>query len=319
MNEKIFLKLAKYNNPFKIALAITALALAIALALEWLFTRIITPTTIAITIPIAFILSYLLINSMLRYQRELDEQRHQLEAATRDLSYANGRMLALNEDLDAFAQTVAHELKTPLGVILGYSHLLSKETYQRNPQKISEAAHQITDTSLKMNSIIQEMLLFSKLRQENEIDIQSLNMDEIVSEALHRMEKLISESNAQIKKPAEWPNAHGYAPWIEEVWSNYLSNALKYGGTPPEIELGAEQQANGQIRFWVRDSGPGMTKEEQKQLFNRFTRLHTTKATGNGLGLSITQRIVKKLGGEVGVESYPQNGSTFYFTLPEAH
>ena len=319
MNEKIFSKLEKYNNPLKIALVITPLAVAIALALEWLFTRIITPTTVAITIPIAFVLSYLLTTSMLRYQQALNKQKRQLEAATRDLSYANGRMIALNEDLDAFAQTVAHELKTPLGVILGYCHLLNNEQYQQDPEKIKEVAQNISATSLKMNSIIQEILLLSNLHQAEEIKLQPLNMDEIVSEALDRLDNLIVENAAKIKKPADWPTAHGYAPWIEEVWSNYISNALKYGGTAPEIELGADQQANGQIRFWVRDSGPGMTPDEQQQLFSRFTRLHTTQATGHGLGLSITQRIINKLGGEVGVESQPKDGSTFYFTLPQAN
>lgn len=72
------------------------------------------------------------------------------------------------------------------------------------------------------------------------------------------------------------------------------------------------------VRFWVRDNGPGLTPDQQAQLFTPFERLHQARAEGHGLGLSIVKRIVEKLGGEVGVESdgVPGQGSTFYFTLP---
>jgi signal transduction histidine kinase len=119
-----------------------------------------------------------------------------------------------------------------------------------------------------------------------------------------------------------WPKALGYAPWIEEVWVNYLSNAIKYGGRPPRVELGAAVQAGGStpptVRFWSQDDGPGLTPEEQARLFVPFTRLAQGKAKGHGLGLSIVRRIVEKLGGEVGVESegVPGQGSLFFFTLP---
>ncbi len=306
------------KTPLEIALAMTPIALALALALEWLFTKTVTITTAMITIPATFGLTYFLSKILLRYQNELNEQRAQLEAATRDLSYANGRMSAKNEELNAFAHTVAHELKTPLGVIMGYSHLLSLPTYEQTPENIADISKKITQTSLKMDSIIQEMLLFAKLRQNDPIDTMPLDMDAIVNEALARLDTMIIENQARIKKPATWYKATGYAPWIEEVWSNYINNAIKYGGSAPEIELGAEQQENGQIRFWVRDHGPGMSAEEQELVFNPFIRFNETQIAGHGLGLSISQRIIEKLGGEVGVESAPQNGSTFYFTLPQA-
>ncbi len=108
----------------------------------------------------------------------------------------------------------------------------------------------------------------------------------------------------------------GYAPWIEEVWANYLSNGLKYGGQPPLLEIGADRQDDGNIRFWVRDNGPGLTEEAIARLFTPFTRLHKDRAEGHGLGLSIVQQIVEKLGGEVGVENAESQGSLFYFTLP---
>jgi hypothetical protein len=108
---------------------------------------------------------------------------------------------------------------------------------------------------------------------------------------------------------------------------NYITNALKYGGDPPQVELGADVVATGadpaaaadaHVRFWVRDNGDGLTEDEQERLFTPFERLHQTRAHGHGLGLSIVRRIINRLDGEVGVESeaLPGKGSTFYFTLP---
>jgi signal transduction histidine kinase len=148
-------------------------------------------------------------------------------------------------------------------------------------------------------------------------------MTAIVTAAQDRLADLIIACQGEIILPPVWPMAVGYAPWIEEVWVNYLSNALKYGGNPPQIELGfdvakeaVDQFPNFQIRFWVRDNGPGLTPEEQGRLFTPFTRLDQVRAKGHGLGLSIVRRIVEKLGGQVGVESEVGWGSTFWFTLP---
>ena len=99
------------------------------------------------------------------------------------------------------------------------------------------------------------------------------------------------------------------------LWVSYLSNAIKYGGQPPRVELGATVQADGMVRFWVRDDGPGLTPEEQARLFIPFTRLDQVRAKGHGLGLSIARRIVEKLDGQVGVESEVGQGSVFSFTL----
>ena len=108
----------------------------------------------------------------------------------------------------------------------------------------------------------------------------------------------------------------GYGPWVEEVWTNDISNAIHYGGQPPRVELGATVEGENRVRFWVRDNGPGLTPKEQARLFMPFERLNQAQIKGHGLGLSIVRRIVEKLGGQVGVHSVPGEGSTFSFTLP---
>jgi signal transduction histidine kinase len=102
------------------------------------------------------------------------------------------------------------------------------------------------------------------------------------------------------------------------VWVNYLSNAVKYGGDPPRVELGALTLPDGWVQFSVTDNGPGLTAEEQARLFAPFTRLDRVSAEGEGLGLSIVRRIMERLGGQAGVRSPGALGlgCTFYFVLP---
>jgi PAS domain S-box-containing protein len=222
---------------------------------------------------------------------------------------------ARNEDLDAFAHSVAHDLKAPLNPIIGFAQMLLEGYSTLPPRQVHEYLDVIVRSGRKMSNIIEELLLLAQV-QTKDIKTRPLKMGEVVAEVQQRLTYMIEEYQAQIILPTSWPTALGYAPWVEEVWANYLSNGLKYGGQPPRLELGADVLAEGMIRFWVRDNGPGLTSEEQARLFAPFTQLSQVRATGHGLGLSIVRRIVEKLGGRAGVESQPGQGSTFSFTLP---
>ena len=244
-----------------------------------------------------------------RKQAEAELQRYAQELEAR------------NQELDAFAHTVAHDLKTPLSSLIGYSHLLRTQSERLAPQEINEFLEMIGKNGRRMTNIIDELLLLSSVRKQQDIPRHSLDMALIVAGALDRLQSVISEEHVAISLPAAWPTAIGYAPWIEEVWVNYISNATKYGGHPAQIEIGADDSVNGQVscrmvRFWVRDNGEGLTADEQRRLFIPFTRLEKVSASGHGLGLSIVQRIIERLDGEVGVESQPGQGSLFWFRLP---
>jgi signal transduction histidine kinase len=168
----------------------------------------------------------------------------------------------------------------------------------------------------KLSNIVDELLLLASVHRMPEVDLKPLDMADIVAEAQQRLVHLIEEHGVQINSCDEWPAAVGYGPWVEEVWVNYLSNAIKYGGQPPCVEFGATVQSDGQVCFWLRDNGRGLTSEEQGRLFTPFERLDRVRAKGHGLGLSIVRHIVEKLGGHVTVESQIGHGSVFGFTLP---
>jgi two-component system, sensor histidine kinase and response regulator len=129
---------------------------------------------------------------------------------------------------------------------------------------------------------------------------------------------MIREQQAQLILPQVWPDAVGYGPWIEEVWANFLSNALRYGGRPPHVELGTLARSDGMLRFWTRDNGPGIPPETCTRLFTSGGQISRLSHSGDGLDLPIVHNIVEKLGGEVGVESEEGQGSLFFFTLPAA-
>lgn len=224
---------------------------------------------------------------------------------------------ARNQDLGAFAHTVAHDLKDPLGIVTGFSAALQDDFATMPDAERQRYLTYITRSGFKMARIIHELLLLAEVREED-VERVPLDMAGVVAEVRKHLHHMIDEHHAEINLPDSWPVALGHAPWVEEVWVNYISNAIKYGGNPPHMELGAMAQSDGQIRCWVQDDGPGISLEDQRRLFTPFTRCTQRRASGHGLGLSIVKRIVEKLGGQVGVESKIGQGSTFYFTLPAA-
>lgn len=240
-----------------------------------------------------------------------------LQQLRRDLETELAERDNLIRDLRAYAHSVAHDLRSPLAGALGFAQLLEDTSFLLEHEERQEYVRVVVESLEKANSIIDELLLLAEVRK-SEISIEPLDMTLIVAQSLHRISILVAESGALITHPESWPPAVGYPAWIEEVWVNYITNAIKYGGRPPVIELGASRSDNGEARFWVQDNGNGLSVEQQAMLFVPLTRLDMTRATGYGLGLSIVQRIVQKLSGRVGIESrgIPGEGSRFYFTLP---
>jgi signal transduction histidine kinase len=221
---------------------------------------------------------------------------------------------ARNKELEAYAHMVAHDLKDPLTVLITTSDLIIKIP---NPtrKELKGDLQRIRSTSLEMNRIINNLMLFAEVSKA-EAPLELVNMAQVVARVQDRLSHLIEEQQAQISIPKVWPDAIGYAPWLEEVWANYLSNALKHGGNPPHVELGASAQSDGMVRFWTRDEGSGLPTEIQAHLFKPYSQIDHFSDSGHGLGLSIVFAIVEKLGGQVGVESEPGQGSLFFFTLP---
>jgi signal transduction histidine kinase/tetratricopeptide (TPR) repeat protein len=220
-----------------------------------------------------------------------------------------------NEELDAFARTVAHDLKNPLGTLMGYTELLLEAECLTHQPEEREILHKLYGVAHKSLEIVDDLLLLAGVRKM-EIIPAVLDMGQIIHSAQQRLAWWLGKFEGEIILPAAWPSAYGYAPWVEEVWVNYLSNGVKYGGRPYKLVLGASQVDENYLRFWIEDNGPGIPAEAVTNLFHEFTRLNQNQIEGHGLGLAIVKRIMEKLNGRVGVENRPGQGCTFYFDLP---
>lgn len=256
------------------------------------------------------------LSNSIRYARE----RKQLLEALRKYSAS---LEERNAELDAFAHTVAHDLKNQVFTVAGNAELLLDKQTPPEPDEQEEMLRDILRSAQKMSQVIQELLLLAQVRRAD-VAKTEIDMPAVLAEARARVWSLLEETDGElVVHSAElWPPACGYAPWVEEIWYNYISNALKYGGQPPRVELGAERPDTERVCFWVRDNGPGLTADQIERLFVEFTRVgdagQSGQLHGHGLGLSIVKRIVDKLGGDVGVQSQLGVGSVFRFYLPAA-
>ncbi len=242
-------------------------------------------------------------------ERALTQANQQLreEVASREL---------LIDDLNAFTTMVAHDLKNPLTNLALTAGVLRMSTALANDKVGLDASERLTHQVEKINRIINELLVLASVGK-TDFATEPLDMSAIIGEVETRLDRLLKEHRPEIHKPTAWPAACGHAPWVEEMWENYISNAIHYGGRPPIVELGADAPKDGMVRFWVRDNGRGLDEEARSRLFTIFNRNSHSRPTGHGLGLSIVKRIAEKLGGSVGVESDGLGeGSLFFFTLP---
>ena len=228
---------------------------------------------------------------------------------------AENELKKRNLELDAYAHTIAHELHSQLNSIIGFSQLLLYDNELGN-EKRRTFLEMIESSGYKMNTIIREMLLFANLKKED-IKKTDLPMKSIVEEAISRM-PLNESDSAKIEVASNFEPSVGYGPWIEEVWYNYIRNAIKYGGQPPKIEIGSSKDEKGFNKFWVKDNGIGLSEEQCNMIFVDPHKLGDGFVKGHGLGLSIVKRIVRKLDGRVSVESTLNEGSVFSFYLPSS-
>ncbi|MEZ4590427.1 MAG: tetratricopeptide repeat-containing sensor histidine kinase [Chloroflexota bacterium] len=222
------------------------------------------------------------------------------------------------EELDAYARTVAHDLKQPIAAIVGYADLLP-EILPPDAQNelLHKAISAIGQSAEQADHTIRALLLLATVNK-TAVPVTQVNMADIVNNVITQLQPMIQEKNVVIHWPEQWKTAVGYHPWLEEVWRNYLSNALKYSSDIPELTIGCDNYTTNTVRFWIKDNGPGIPTNFQANLFKEFSPMPKTAShnESHGLGLAIVKRIIEKLGGEVGYEGSEEQGSLFFFTLP---
>ncbi|MCB9079064.1 MAG: GHKL domain-containing protein [Anaerolineaceae bacterium] len=220
-----------------------------------------------------------------------------------------------NQELEAFAYTVSHDLRAPLRAINGFGNIVLKDYHTQLPAEVQRYLNLMRDNAQQMGHLIDDLLTFSRLGRQA-LKKKTVNMTDLVQLVIKKLN--VDQEERQINiKVIDLPPCQADATLLKQVFINLLSNAIKFtcGRKVAEIEVGY-QKKDGEIVYFVKDNGVGFEMEYAHKLFGVFQRLHRAEDyEGTGVGLAIVHRIIQRHGGEIWAESVVDQGATFYFIL----
>jgi light-regulated signal transduction histidine kinase (bacteriophytochrome) len=227
------------------------------------------------------------------------------------------QLQAANQELEAFAYSISHDLRAPLRAIDGFSRLLQEDHAAELGEEARRLLGVVRESTAKMSQLITDILALSRVSR-GELKHELLDME---LQARSVFDEIASpEVRASFELSVDpLPPASVDPALIRQVWVNLLSNAVKYSmpSAARRIHIGARREDRRTVYF-VRDSGVGFDSDYAHKLFGVFQRLHSAKEfEGTGIGLAIVQRIIRRHGGEVWAEGSPGQGATFSFSLPQ--
>lgn len=248
-------------------------------------------------------------------RRHADELERRIRERTRDLEETNG-------ELDAFAYSVAHDLRAPLRAMEGFGRALLEDHAAALDEIGRDYLDRIVRAASRMDELIQDLLAYSRLSRA-EISLSRLEVSAAVGDAVSALADEIDDRGAEVvigEDVSEVPAVIANGPTLVAALQNLVANAIKFvdDGVIPRVRIGARLEA-GMIRIDVRDNGIGIASEHQERIFRMLERLHgQERYEGTGIGLAIVRRAAERMGGRVSLESAPGRGSEFSLWLTPA-
>lgn len=242
-------------------------------------------------------------------------ERKKNEQRLKDL---NIELVESNNELESFSYSVSHDLRAPLRHIIGFGEKLRRVSSNHLSEEENRLLSRITDSASKMGRLIDDLLMFSRVGRTS-LSLSNTNMNSIIDEFLAEQADITGNENIQWKI-GDLPPAYADPFQIKLVLQNLLANAVKYTSKSEHrvIEVGSYFE-NGEIIYYVKDSGCGFDMEYISKLFGVFQRLHGDKEyEGTGIGLATVKRIISRHKGRVWAFSEQGRGAEFYFSLPAA-
>lgn len=215
---------------------------------------------------------------------------------------------------------ISHDLRTPLSIMKGYAETLQLKGQALSIPEKEKYLDIILDSTEKLNQLVTQLFEYSKL-ESNEIKPlkEPFSISELVQDTLMKYDMILAKKNLSLVSDLakQVPLVHGDVSLIERVITNLMDNAIKYTPEGGTIKVEIDSDAD-HVKVCIRDSGPGISRSEQKQIFERFKKAESgQKKTGAGLGLAIAKKIMDMHASQIKVESKPNEGSAFIFSLPK--
>jgi PAS domain S-box-containing protein len=237
-------------------------------------------------------------------QESLDTQTRYAQELTRS-----------NAELEQFSYVASHDLQAPLSTIAGYAQLLEKRCHNQLDAQGNKFIRNIVNSCGRMQALIDDLLEYSRVgRSEKPFDVIDCNL--VFEDACANLQLAIRQDRASVTR-GDLPRVRGDSFQLLQLFQNLIGNAIKYRSSEaPMVRVSASRQGDSWV-FSVQDNGIGIAEQYHPRIFQLFQRLHSEKQySGTGIGLAICQRIVDRHGGRLWVESEPNRGSTFYFSIP---
>ena len=253
--------------------------------------------------------------ALLLAQSQLADRARHLESA---VAARTADLTATNQQLEAFVYSIAHDLRAPLRAMQGFAAMLIEEEAPRLTEAGRDHAKRINKAAQYMDALLQDLLAFSRISQQH-VELGSVQLDAIVLSVLASLQTEIQEKHVTVENLGPWPTVLAHEATLTHVLLNLASNALKFlrPGVQPLLRLSTEDKGE-RVRVWIEDNGIGIEPDCRDQIFRLFTRLHGEKYAGTGLGLAIVRQALERMGGNVGVESTPGQGSRFWIELKKS-
>ncbi len=242
------------------------------------------------------------------------ELSHQFEERMRQQT---ARLEEANKELEAFTYSVSHDLRSPISAIDGFAQALSEDYENTLDPEGKQFLGIIRKNAQRMGKMVEDFLRLSRLGHKP-LELKTVKTAEMVKEIVVDLTQHPGRKGAEIKIGA-LPNVQGDESLLSQVWTNLLSNALKFSShrKKPLVEISATEDKD-DIVFSVKDNGAGFDMKHADRLFGVFQRFHSPEEfDGTGLGLAIARRIILRHGGRIWAESQRDKGAQFFFALPK--
>jgi len=249
-------------------------------------------------------------------QRKLNEEK--IRSLNEQLEKRVSELTETNEALEAFTYSIAHDLRAPMRAMHGFAAALLEDYGGQLDAAGREFASRIVAGAKAMDGLIEDLLSYSRLSRGS-INLSTVRLHDALEEALKQCDAPIREKHAEIQVANPLPEVWAQGNVLVQMLANLVGNSLKYVEKEirPRVRIWAEEYPDS-VRLWIQDNGIGIASEHQERIFHVFERLHGSEHyPGTGIGLAIVRKGAERMGGQVGVQSQPGQGSRFWVQLPK--